>query len=315
MDRRQHEVVLVQRAAARPGRRWTTAGRASAPPGTVPATAARRRAARALEVARRASACVVAAADAGSRNARIRSSCAPPVQARRQRSRTSAARSRSDAIVARRRDRRRRIGEQARAASGGSGPAPRDAERVDISVAPWPARRRRAAAARGTSDFVVRVLQDPQQGQRVLDVRGLEELQPAVLHERDVAAGSSTSSTSRVVRRPEQHRLIAAARRPRSRCRSTLVHTDVGLLGLVRHRFAAPAGARRSGRTTSVFSCRCGRERDRGVRRGQDRRGRAVVLLEPDHGRAGEPLRELQDVADGRGAEPVDRLRVVARPR
>ncbi len=53
-------------------------------------------------------------------------------------------------------------------------------------------------------------------------------------------------------------------------------------------------------------------ERDHGVRRGQDRRDRAVVLLELDDRGAREPLGELQDVAHRGGAEPVDRLRVVA---
>ena len=44
----------------------------------------------------------------------------------------------------------------------------------------------------------------------------------------------------------------------------------------------------------------------------KDRRGRSVIAFELDDGRAGEPVRELQDVAHRRGAEPVDRLRVVA---
>ena len=45
---------------------------------------------------------------------------------------------------------------------------------------------------------------------------------------------------------------------------------------------------------------------------GEDMRGRAVVLLEPDHLRAGEVLLEAQDVADLGAAPAVDRLVVVA---
>ena len=45
---------------------------------------------------------------------------------------------------------------------------------------------------------------------------------------------------------------------------------------------------------------------------GEDVRGRAVVLLEPDHRGAGEVLLEAQDVADLGAAPAVDRLVVVA---
>ena len=45
---------------------------------------------------------------------------------------------------------------------------------------------------------------------------------------------------------------------------------------------------------------------------GEDVRGRAVVLLEPDHLRAGEVALEAQDVADLGAAPAVDRLVVVA---
>ena len=46
--------------------------------------------------------------------------------------------------------------------------------------------------------------------------------------------------------------------------------------------------------------------------RREDRLGRAVVLLELDHGGVGEVLLELEDVADVGAAEAVDRLRIVA---
>ena len=38
-------------------------------------------------------------------------------------------------------------------------------------------------------DAVARIFDEAQQRQHVLDVRGVEKLQPAELHERDVAAG------------------------------------------------------------------------------------------------------------------------------
>ena len=40
--------------------------------------------------------------------------------------------------------------------------------------------------------------------------------------------------------------------------------------------------------------------------------GRAVVLLELDHARVGEVVLEVEDVADVRAAEAVDRLGVIA---
>jgi hypothetical protein len=53
-------------------------------------------------------------------------------------------------------------------------------------------------------------------------------------------------------------------------------------------------------------------ERDHRVRGLQDRSRRAVVALELHDGRPREARRELEDVGDGRAAERVDRLRVVA---
>ena len=52
--------------------------------------------------------------------------------------------------------------------------------------------------------------------------------------------------------------------------------------------------------------------RDHGACRGEDVRGRAVVLLEADDDGAGEVLLEAQDVADLGAAPAVDRLVVVA---
>ena len=51
---------------------------------------------------------------------------------------------------------------------------------------------------------------------------------------------------------------------------------------------------------------------DQAVGGGEDVRGRAVILLEPDDLRAGEVLFEAQDVGDLRAAPGIDRLVVVA---
>ena len=65
-------------------------------------------------------------------------------------------------------------------------------------------------------DLVCGLSQDAQRGQEVLDVRGLEELQAAVLHERDPAGGQLDLEQVAVVRRPASARRgRAAGRRPR----------------------------------------------------------------------------------------------------
>ncbi len=57
-------------------------------------------------------------------------------------------------------------------------------------------------------DFVEPVVQQPDGGHEVLDVRGLEELQPTELDERDVAGGELDLEKIAVVRRPHQDRLV-----------------------------------------------------------------------------------------------------------
>jgi hypothetical protein len=69
------------------------------------------------------------------------------------------------------------------------------------------ARQQLQAAERG--DAVARVVGPAQHGQQVLDVRRLEELQPAVLHERDVAPHQLELQPVAVVAGAEQHRLVA----------------------------------------------------------------------------------------------------------
>ena len=59
------------------------------------------------------------------------------------------------------------------------------------------------------ADLVEGVLQDPEQRQRVLDVRGLHELEAAVLDEGDVAAGQLQLEHVAVVAGTEEDRLLA----------------------------------------------------------------------------------------------------------
>ena len=100
--------------------------------------------------------------------------------------------------------------------------------------------------------LVERVLQHAQQRERVLHVRRLQELQPAVLHERDVAARQLHLQQVAVVRRAEQHRLLLQRRRPprgaAARCR-TRRRTARPRPG----RCAASAAARRRASDHSVF--------------------------------------------------------------
>ena len=149
------------------------------------------------------------------------------------------------------------------------------------------------------ADLVERVLQHAEQRQRVLHVRGLQELQPAVLHERDVAPGQLHLEQVAVVRRAEQHGLLlqrhALLAMLQARCgtRRRTARPRPGTCGGSAVALAVPCGPQRL-----LVALR--RERDRGVRRGEDRRDRSVVLLQPDHGGAGEPLgnsRMLRTVA------------------
>ena len=71
---------------------------------------------------------------------------------------------------------------------------------------------------------VARVLREAQDREHVLDVRRLEELQPAELHEGDVAPGELQLELGAVVRGPEQHRLLFSGM-PASRAASTSEQT------------------------------------------------------------------------------------------
>ena len=54
-----------------------------------------------------------------------------------------------------------------------------------------------------SGDAVARILGEAQQSQHVLDVGGIQEFEPAELHERNVAAGEFHFERSAMVRRPK----------------------------------------------------------------------------------------------------------------
>ena len=154
------------------------------------------------------------------------------------------------------------------------------------------------------------VLEDPEERERVLHVRRLHELQAAVLHERDVASRELDLEVVRVMGRPEQHRLRLQCD-PFLPMREHRPADDVALLRFVETR--AEHGKRLAlARGSERLLVPLRAEGDHRVRRHQDRRRRSVVPFELDDRRAREAFGELQDVLHGGGAEPVDRLGVVA---
>ena len=159
-------------------------------------------------------------------------------------------------------------------------------------------------------DLVPRVVRDPQHRERVLHVRGLEELQAPVLHERDVPPRELDLEHVAVVTGAEQHGLLSQ-RRPALAVLEDLPADGVGLVALVEAGEQPGAHAALAlGPQHLLVPLR--RERDHRVRRIEDRPGGAVVAFELDDRGPGEPFGELEDVAHGRRSERVDRLRVVA---
>ena len=61
-------------------------------------------------------------------------------------------------------------------------------------------------------DAIARILDEPQHRQHVLDVGGVEELQPAEFHERDVPARQFDFERTAVMRCPEQNGLLLQRR-------------------------------------------------------------------------------------------------------
>ncbi len=166
--------------------------------------------------------------------------------------------------------------------------------------------------------LVARVVEHPQQGHQVLDVGGLEELEPAVLYVRDVAADQLQLEQVGVVGGPEQHRLVVESHAVLPVGQHRVAHRlGLGhLVGAGAQQRPAGAGDLRPqlhAAKLRVAKLRAGRGLGHdGVGHGEDGRGGAVVLLEADHGGAGEPVGEGEDVPTAGGAEAVDGLGVVA---
>ena len=57
-------------------------------------------------------------------------------------------------------------------------------------------------------DTIAGVLDEPQQGEHIFDVRGVEKLQTAELDERDIATGEFDLKRAAMRRRAEEHRLL-----------------------------------------------------------------------------------------------------------
>ena len=118
-----------------------------------------------------------------------------------------------------------------------------------------PGRCRAAAAADAKAgDAVARVLGPAQDREHVLDVRRLEELEPAELHERDVAAARARSRAGRCGARRGTAPPARAAAMPASRLASTRAH-DVVDLGRSRRRTVASRGFCAGARAPRTGSC------------------------------------------------------------
>ena len=158
---------------------------------------------------------------------------------------------------------------------------------------------------------VARVVGPAQHGHEVLDVPGLEELQSAELHERDLALGQLDFEDVAVTRAAEQHGL-AHERHVGFAAPQDLV-ADVLRLGLQlvdRHQARPGSLAADRQQMLAVLARRLGHHRVGDV---QHRLSRAIVLRQRDDlGSRAEPVRKAQDVLHGGGAERIDRLGVVA---
>ena len=200
---------------------------------------------------------------------------------------------------------RRRVGHQHRGRIGRGEPVEdaRRARRADAG------HELRDAKAR---DAVARVLGKAQRREHVLHVRGFEELQPAELHERDVAPGQLEFERVGMMRGAEQHRL-RFQRQARLAVLQHAVDHVARLIRLVAHRDQQRALPRLRARDHRFLVKRSAASAITAFEAARIGCGRAVVLLQRDDARRRrEVAGKVEDVAHGRGAERIDRLRVVA---
>src|SRR5258707_1014818 len=160
-------------------------------------------------------------------------------------------------------------------------------------------------------DAIARIFDKAQQRQHVLDVRGVEKLQAAELDEWDVAAGEFDFQRPAMRGRTEEHHLLLKEG-PFLAGLEDPLYDVAGLVGLVAHADQARL-CRRGALRPKVLGEALPGEIDHAVCRGKDRLGRTIVAVERDdlYSRT-ELIGKIENVADGGGAEGIDRLRVVA---
>ena len=161
------------------------------------------------------------------------------------------------------------------------------------------------------SDAVTRVVGPAQHREQVLDVRRLQELETAVLHERYVAAHELELEHVAVVRVPEQHRLATQLDAAFARLEHALDHV-VGLCLVVEHRDVARPrpGAARAAQELAELPAALGHQRVGRIEHGL---AGAVVFLERDDMRRHREFPgEIEDVVHRRTTKGIDRLRIVA---
>jgi len=151
-------------------------------------------------------------------------------------------------------------------------------------------------------DAVLRIVRPAQHREQVFDVGGLEELEAAVFHVRNVAPHQLELEQIGMVRGAEQHRLVPEQHAALARLQHPRHHVS-RLALVVRNRDVARLRARLFLRVQALADERVG-----GI---EHRLRRAIVLLQRHRGRA-ELRFETADVLHGGGAERVDRLRIVA---
>ena len=173
-----------------------------------------------------------------------------------------------------------------------------------------PGRCRRAGAAAGTRRSHRPVVQQPQPGEEVFDVRGFQELQPAELHERHPPRGQLHLEQVAVVPGAHQHRLIpqpppsldgppARRRRPGGLRRARRSSGPAAAAGHPGDPSAAAARARRGAGTHRVGQVK-------------QRLAGAEVAFQAYHRHAGQGGGQIGEMGGVRAAEPVDGLRVIA---
>ena len=159
-------------------------------------------------------------------------------------------------------------------------------------------------------DAVARVLDEAEHRQHILDMRGIEKLEPAELHERDISPGQFDLQRATVMRCAEQYRLLlehgpglAALEHP--------LDNIAGLVGLIEHRYKLRPGGGSSLGPEVLGEAFTG-ELDDAVGGGKNGLRRAVVAIQRDDGGWRIELAgEVENVAHGCRAKRIDRLGVV----